>query len=332
MHLTRFSLLRSLQFQLRFAPSLAQKPRPPKAEGAEGASEGGSQSAAATSARPPYDPFESPSPGLLVLSLVGSAHRLVLNKFAICRDHAILTTAAFRPQNHLLAADDLAAAYACVESYHAAAAGSAESEEELFVFYNSGVHSGASQPHRHLQMLPVARMREDVDVDVDGGCDDTWGVLADRLVGAAAAAEVPFYVAAAPVRPGGSPETVPSAEALHALYLRLYRQACVAAGLPAPDGLVEEQGLVPARLSYNLALTRTTMALCPRRAEGGVVVALDGTHAGTLSLNGTVLAGTALVKNEAEWTALRQDPSQLARILCQIGLPLESVSPKEFAS
>ncbi|EFX00297.1 bis(5-nucleosyl)-tetraphosphatase [Grosmannia clavigera kw1407] len=318
---TQVALLRinGIPLQLRFAPSLAKKPK--TADASKSASHSGP-----TSVRPSFDPFENPPPGLLVLSQIGPAHRLVLNKFAICRDHAILATVDFRPQSHLLAGDDLAAAYACIEAYH-------DQGQELFVFYNSGAHSGASQPHRHLQMLPVACMREGLSEDGSGSDASVWGVAVDQLTRQTAAstrpAELPFHVATTPIH---RDEASPSAELLHALYLRLYRQACVAAGLSAQDGMAEEQGQVPARLSYNLALTQKTMALCPRTAEGSAVTSSDGTSVGTLSLNGTVLAGTALVKNETEWSALRQDPGQLTRILRQIGLPAGSVSSSKEGS
>jgi len=45
------------------------------------------------------------------------------------------------------------------------------------------------------------------------------------------------------------------------------------------------------------------------------------TSIGPISLNGTVLAGTLLVKNEMEWNALKNDPPQLPRLLEVIGIP-----------
>lgn len=247
----------------------------------------------------------------VVPELAGGTHRLVLNKFAVNQEHAILATTAWRPQSHLLEASDLAAAYACVQVY--AARG-----EELFVFYNSGRHSGASQPHRHLQLLPVAQMREGLEKGEDGA---EWAVLANRLLDGGGK-DVPFYVAAARLRDDANGDA-PSPEKLHAIYLDLYRQARAAAqGTTAVieaaeeyDTAAEERGDVPARISYNLALTHRTMALLPRTAEGGT----DNEY--SLSLNGTVLAGTALVKNEVEWDALRSDPARLGGVLAQIGVP-----------
>ncbi|CAK7207612.1 bifunctional AP-4-A phosphorylase/ADP sulfurylase [Sporothrix eucalyptigena] len=297
---TQVALLRvhGVPFQLRFAPALAKKPKAAKPAGDKD-----------KSAQPPtpFNPFEDPPPGLMVIpDVCGGTHRLVLNKFAISQDHSILATTTFRPQAHVLEATDLAAAYTCIEAY-------ADAGEELFVFFNSGSHSGASQPHRHLQLLPVAKMREGLE---DGGSG--WDVLVDRLI-EGKSGEVPFYVAAARLSPGSTPSS------LHTTYLDLYRQARAAAqGTSAViatgdvDTTAEESGDVPASISYNLALTKETMAIIPRTAEGASVTS-DG---GSLSLNGTVLAGTALVKNEAEWDALKSDSSRLEEVLAQIGVPL----------
>ncbi|CAK7265984.1 bifunctional AP-4-A phosphorylase/ADP sulfurylase [Sporothrix epigloea] len=312
---TQVALLRvhGVPFQLRFAPSLANKPK-----------SAGDKTDKAKSK--PFDPFADPPPGLLILPKVGdsggSTHRLVLNKFAISQDHSILATSDFRPQTHLLEASDLAAAYACVEAYH-------QQGEELYVFYNSGANSGASQPHRHLQLLPVARIQEGLPKGSQFGeaCGETTGgTLVDQL--AWTSAELPIVVATVRLPDSSSV----SASLLYETYLRLYRQGCAAAANTSAmidagetvDTTAEERGTIPARMSYNLALTRKSMAIIPRAAEGSAVTP-DGDM---LSLNGTVLAGTALVKSEAEWDALRSDPSLLENVLLQIGVPLPTTVEK----
>ena len=353
-----------LQIQLRFAPALAKKPKSGEDEADKQAKAKDKDSGRREDAAPskPFDPFADPLPALLVVPSIGGSdgdgdgggtaagkptHRLVLNKFAISQDHSILATAAFRPQTHLLDAADLAAAYACIEAYHEhRQQATSTAGEDLFVFYNSGRHSGASQPHRHLQLLPVARMREGLDASAKNDEDDDadaggggWDVLVDRLAEGRGDG-LPFYVATAQLPVAETDDGAPVTPAfLHSTYLRLYRQACAAAeGTSAViaetdaggtnggnntvfDTAAEERGEVPARISYNLALTRRTMAVMPRTAEGSAVVTAADGDGGRLSLNGTVLAGTALVKNEAEWEALRKEPSRLAAVLAQIGVP-----------
>lgn len=72
-------------------------------------------------------------------------------------------------------------------------------------------------------------------------------------------------------------------------------------------------------ISYNLALTDRVMVLCPRRAEGATILDATGVEIGHVALNGTLLGGTLLVKNELEWEALRRDPSILDFILSSVG-------------
>lgn len=112
------------------------------------------------------------------------------------------------------------------------------------------------------------------------------------------------------------------AEELHAAYLRLYRRACRAVAChagAAADTDPPSEG--EALISYNMAMTKSTMVLSPRLAEGASIVSPDGRTLGMLSLNGTVLAGTALVKNELEWEALIKEPDALSNILRGIGIP-----------
>lgn len=283
------------QFQLRFSPALAQKPKaPPKS----------------TPSSKPFDPFASP-PASLRVSGLGPAHYLVLNKFAVVPEHFILATVDFRPQTHVLDEADLAATLACIKAYekdqHEPGTEDEGENDGLFAFFNCGPHSGASQPHRHIQLLPVSRMKDGLSPDAD------WAVLADSL--ASRPASAPFSTFAEKI----TLET-PSSD-LHAAYLRLYRQACRAVAQREHSG--EEYVEPPLEgetvISYNMAVTKNTLVICPRLAEG-VNIYKDGQAVGTLSLNGTVLAGTALVKNEAEWNALREDSRALSQALRGIGL------------
>jgi ATP adenylyltransferase len=115
----------------------------------------------------PRDPFSNPSKKLFIIDL--NSHFLVLNKFPVIPDHFILATKDYKEQTHLLEEEDLGAAYSCLKAYH-------DLGEELFGFFNSGEHSGASQPHRHIQFLPVDSMKS----GMSGG--RKWTVLADKLV------------------------------------------------------------------------------------------------------------------------------------------------------
>ncbi|KAI1393819.1 HIT-like protein [Hypoxylon trugodes] len=278
-----------IAFQLRFSPALAQKPKAPKPRQPGGK---------------PFNPFENPSPDMLI-GEVAPSHRLVLNKFAVVPEHFILVTRNFKPQTHVLERDDLAATYACIQAYREEEEGGQEQGQDLFAFFNSGPHSGASQPHRHLQLLPVSRMKDGLS-GVAGGSD--WRVLADNLT--ESDEELPFRVFTARMHPDMS------AEERHRAYLELYRDAVRAV---LPDAKVRDEG--EAQISYNVAMTSNSLVICPRMAEGAAIKNKSGEDVGEVSLNGTVLAGTALVKNQAEWDALRENPDMLLDVLKAIGVP-----------
>jgi ATP adenylyltransferase len=93
---------------------------------------------------------------------------LVLNKFPIIAEHFILATKPNKRQTHVLEQEDLEATYACLKAWENS------NQTSLFAFFNSGEHSGASQPHRHLQFLPVENMRES---DATRG----WDLLIDLV-------------------------------------------------------------------------------------------------------------------------------------------------------
>ncbi|KLO89618.1 5',5'''-P-1,P-4-tetraphosphate phosphorylase 2 [Fusarium fujikuroi] len=291
----------SIPFQLRFSPSLANKPKPPPKD--------------LTKPQKPFDPFENPLPALKVTDL-GPSHYLVLNKFAVVPEHFILATTEFKPQTHVLEESDLEATLACIEAYEAARRTQAEQGHRdgtlgggdgLFAFFNCGDHSGASQPHRHIQLLPIARMKDGFEADTP------WSVLADELKTKIA----PFATFAEDIKLGMS-----GAE-LHSTYLRLYRKACRAVAVYTKDPLHTEEAPAegPTRISYNMAMTKDTLVVCPRLAEGVKLQSQDGDILGTVALNGTLLAGTALVKNELEWETLKKDPEMLRNVLRDIGVP-----------
>jgi ATP adenylyltransferase len=141
-----------MKFQVRFSPALANKPKSNKPKDPK---------------LKPFNPFEDPSKGLFIAA--HGSHNLVLNKFPVIPNHFILATKDYKEQTHLLEESDLAATYSCLQSYR-------DNGEELFGFFNSGEHSGASQPHRHIQFLPVESMRSGM---VEG---QSWNVLANCLV------------------------------------------------------------------------------------------------------------------------------------------------------
>ncbi|KAF2461546.1 HIT-like domain-containing protein [Lineolata rhizophorae] len=299
-HLAVIRTSSRLPFQLRYCPALGKKPPKPASEG--------------PTKKP--DPFEDPPEDLLIASAPRESptHILVLNKFPIIAEHFIVATKANKPQTHALEESDLSVGLACVRAWEA---DKTSSGRRLFAFFNSGDHSGASQPHRHLQFLPVESMAQ-------GAEDMGWGLLVDSILppaGSKTPSTLPFAHFAARI-----PDKVTSAQ-LHGLYLQLYGagQRAVQSYLDEHPGSLElhstDDGSLP--ISYNLALTSSAMALCPRRAEGQMLRRDDGSEIGFVALNGTILAGTLMVKGEEEFETLQRDQSRLDDLLRAAGIPLD---------
>ncbi|PIW00087.1 MAG: phosphorylase [Deltaproteobacteria bacterium CG17_big_fil_post_rev_8_21_14_2_50_63_7] len=93
--------------------------------------------------RPRANPFLPYDPALYV-SHVGESHVCLLNKYPIINGHLLLVTSEFRDQREALDLDDFTA---LVQALRVA---------DGLVFYNSGRIAGASQQHKHLQLVPWA--------------------------------------------------------------------------------------------------------------------------------------------------------------------------------
>lgn len=287
-----------IPFQLRYCPALSGKPK------------------STLSDRPekPFDPFDNPPQELLVTELT-PAHLLVLNKYPVIPEHFILATKEFKEQTHLLDKEDLSVAHACVKAWK-------NQGTQLFCFFNSGENSGASQRHRHLQFLDTGQMK-------DGRESEGWEVLADRVIDVLAGTTtensgswtLPFLVF-----PAMLPED-PSPDNLHEIYIALYKKAVSAVRSYFPENPwtkldlhVKEDG--PSAISYNLGITHKGMILCPRRREHGTRdKSINDVTLERPALNGTVLAGTLMVKSEEAYESMKEDPGQLIEVLKDIGFP-----------
>ncbi len=87
----------------------------------------------------PFLPYE---PEMYVASLE-SSHILLLNKFCIVDNHYLIVTPEYEEQEALLAEKEFQAVAEVMPAF------------PQLIFYNSGRDAGASQPHRHLQAMPV---------------------------------------------------------------------------------------------------------------------------------------------------------------------------------
>jgi len=275
------------------------------------------------------DPFENPPDDLLVANVPEDdpSHIIVLNKYPIIANHFILATKTNKQQTHKLEADDLGIAWRCIKEWNGQIEGGRSSR--LFAFFNSGDHSGASQPHRHLQFLPVEDMQA-------GEAGNSWSLLADSVWTAPDAA-LEGESSAAPLKSnpklplmhfGTRLPTRPSPDELMSTYTMLYetaeREVHEYVEKHPDDLALHDTADGSNAISYNLALTNEVMVICPRRKEGLMLRKADGTDLDFVALNGTLLGGTLMVKNEECFELLKQDNIRLQEVLKAIGLPTTS--------
>ncbi|KAF1814992.1 Ap4A phosphorylase-like protein II [Eremomyces bilateralis CBS 781.70] len=296
----------SLPFQLRYCPSLNKKPVQKRAASNEPVEK-------------KVDPFADPDPDLLIDKIPRGApsHFLVLNKYPIIKNHFILATVIDKPQTYLLELDDLLQTYKLLRSW-------SSEGRRLYAFFNSGPFSGASQPHRHLQFLPVESM--------DG--DDSqlaWAPLIDSIIaspvekaGKLAHAARFKVLPSLPCSHFGLPISEDcSFGNIYHVYRRLINHCGDQVQSPETTNSPSSfDGPVP--FSYNLGMVEGGMVICPRSNEGAPTLDANGTVAGTACFNGTLLAGTLMVKNQEEWDALKRNPTQMDDILYSIGVPSTS--------
>ncbi|MEC5404587.1 phosphorylase [Paraburkholderia sp. MPAMCS5] len=230
-----------VRFLIRQVSSLARKEK--------SAGRGESKAAA--------NPFLPCEPDLFVAD-ISDTHFVLLNKFNVIDHHLLVVTRRFELQENLLNLGDFSALFSCLAQF------------DGLGFYNGGPAAGASQRHKHMQIVPVP-------------LDDAHPVLpiepllADAGTDSAVSTVHGLRFSHAFVRLDPTLATRPLELARHALHA--YLSLLDAAGIQALDVNGEAQQSAP----YNLLVTTRWMMLVPRcaeRTEGIAVNALG--FAGTL--------------------------------------------------
>ena len=219
---------------------------------------------------PPPNPFLPHEPALFVADLTDT-HLALLNKFNVLDHHLLIVTRRFVHQETLLDEADFTALSLAMADH--AGLG----------FYNGGAVAGASQPHKHLQWVPLPLAEPGPAVPI-----------APLLPTARRAGEVgivpglPFRHAFVALDPARAAQPRTFAEALHAGY----RAALRAVGIAA----VHRDGELWQSAPYNLLITREWLLLVPRRQE---------CEAG-ISINALGFAGSLFVRDQAQCALLRR--------------------------
>lgn len=99
---------------------------------------------------------ENVPPEMVVFDSLFDQYALILNKYPVFEGHSLLVTRNFAPQSNRLTKWDLDALHRCATA------------ADAIGFFNSDTLAGSSQPHRHLQLVPLASMTRLVDLDQVG--------------------------------------------------------------------------------------------------------------------------------------------------------------------
>ncbi len=218
--------------------------------------------------RNPFLPYEE----AMFVADLSPTHVALLNKFNVIERHLLIVTRKFVHQETLLDQDDFHALGCC------------RAEFPSLGFYNGGAAAGASQRHKHLQLVPLP-------LAPDGAAIPLEPLLMRAAAGGRGGVEqlatLPFAHAFAPLDPGRDLRGESSAREELALY-----RACL-----ARLGIEPVAAGGPARQSapYNLLLTRDWMLVVPRVRE-----CCDG-----ISINALGFAGSLFLRDVAQLRRVR---------------------------
>lgn len=199
----------------------------------------------------PFLPFEE----ALHVGDVGEDHVCLLNKYPVVRGHVLLVTRAFEEQESPLEVRHFEALWAALGALGGLA------------FYNAGALAGASQRHRHFQIVPTPLHRGPRATPIEPLLDEA------RFGGAVGGAPaLPFLHALARLRACQARAPAEAARVLHGIHREMARAfGCERPGRP-----------------YNLLVTREWMLFVPRAAAGW-----EGLPVNALGFAGALLARDA---------------------------------------
>jgi sulfate adenylyltransferase (ADP) / ATP adenylyltransferase len=215
------------------------------------------------------NPFLPPEKELTVAD-VTDTHIAVLNKYNVVDHHLLIVTRHFEDQETLLTLRDFEALWLCMAEY------------DGLGFYNGGRDAGASQQHKHLQIVPLPLTPERPRIPIES------------LLHASGPMSVPGALPAlsflhAFVRLRNDMAEKPREAALESF--DLYAAMLGSVGMGTPGAAILPRQTRP----YCLLVTRQWMLLVPRSRE----------HFEDISLNALAFAGSFYVANERQLQRLR---------------------------
>lgn len=226
------------------------------------------QQSKAVAADGEFNPFLPYEEDLFVAEL-SETHVCLLNKFNVADHHLLIITRAFEEQETWLTLQDFQAMWMCL------------AEIEGLVFYNAGKNAGASQRHKHLQLVPLPLTPEGPAIPIAPLLPSI--VPEDAII---TVPELPFVHAFTTL----DSELMQSPLQAAAVTFERYQNLLRTVGLQNDGNSNRQSG------AYNLLATREWMLLVPRSQES-----FD-----SISVNSLGFAGTLFVRNQQQMELLKQ--------------------------
>ena len=229
----------------------------------------------------PFLPYEND----LFVANISDTHVAVLNKFNVLEHHLLIITREFEDQESLLTPHDFQAFWTCMAEYNGLG------------FYNGGEAAGASQRHKHLQIVPLPLLPKGPQVPIEpllakARFEGPFGTLP----------AFPFLHVFAHIKSGTVKSPPDAAENTFEVYSAMLRKV----GMASPDreGLQRQSG------PYCLIITRDWMLLVPRSRE----------FFDSVSVNALGFAGALLVRNEEQMERVKSCGPMT--VLREVALPV----------
>jgi ATP adenylyltransferase len=225
-----------------------------------------------------FNPFLPPELEMTVADITPT-HISVLNKFNVVENHLLIVTRDFEKQEHLLTLEDFEALRICLREYPSLG------------FYNGGAEAGASQQHKHLQLVPLPLYEGKNAIPFDSIYNQ-----APRIKGLHRLKQLPFLHCWTPLPENLAKDPTTAAELTLSLYLQMLKSMGIN-GLKGSEGTYQST-------PYNLLLTRDWMLLVPRAQE-----CYQG-----ISINSLGYVGSLFVKDQKDLEKVKRiGPVQLLK-------------------
>jgi ATP adenylyltransferase len=202
---------------------------------------------------------------------ISETHVALLNKFNVVEHHLLIVTRHFEDQETLLTLHDFEALWTCMSEYTG------------FGFYNGGEEAGASQKHKHIQMVPLPLAPEGPSIPVEPLLKKAQ--LNNKL---GTIPSLPFSHVFATLEENNLASPHDTAKKTFALYSTMLEKL----GLESPRvGIITWQSK-----PYCLLLTRQWMLLVPRSRE----------FFDSISINSLGFAGALLVRDSEQMDLIKK--------------------------